>query len=251
MKWLFLSVLFTIISWLFQPAPKSQQSGLAPKISPETQSTYADHTLWQFLLQQHVNDEGQVDYQGFLKNRQILESYLNILEGNQPTSKWPKNEQLAYYINLYNAHTVLLILDNYPTESIKKIKNPWGQKLIPLHDDTISLGDLEHNILRKMGEPRIHFAINCASASCPKLSNKAYLANGLDNQLNKATKSFIASERNQISEGQLNLSKIFKWYKKDFLDGDIRTFIKNYSKIDISANADIDYLDYDWSLNGN
>jgi hypothetical protein len=213
-------------------------------------SIYPDHTLWQFLLQQHVDDKGQVDYRGFLKDRRILEGYLKILKEDQPVQSWSKNEKLAYYINLYNAYTVLLILDNYPTESIKKIKNPWDQELIPLHDDIISLGDLEHKILRKMDEPRIHFAINCASASCPKLSNKAYEAKGLDKHLESATKDFINSERNQISKEQLKLSKIFKWYKNDFLDGDVRTYIKNYTEVAIASNADIDYLDYDWGLNG-
>jgi len=249
MKWLQLSVLFIIISWIFQSVPISQHGNLAPKIFLD-HGTYTDHTLWQFLLQQHVTDEGQVDYKGFLKDRQVLESYLILLSEDQPTPKWPKNEQLSYYINLYNAYTVLLIIYNYPTESIKKIKNPWGQKLIPLHGDKISLGDLEHHILRKMDEPRIHFAINCASASCPKLSNEAYRANELESQLEKATKTFI-SDKNEISKGRLRLSKIFKWYKKDFLDGDIRAFINNQTEVDIAPDAAIDYLDYDWSLNGN
>ncbi len=250
MKLLFLSILFSITFLFFKPPHLGQFNGHIEIVALQDEGKYPDHTLWQFLLQQHVDDKGQVDYQGFLTDRQILEGYLKILKEDQPAQTWSKNEKLAYYINLYNAYTVLLILDNYPTESIKKIKNPWDQKLIPLQDDIISLGDLEHKILRKMGEPRIHFAINCASASCPKLSNRAYLANGLENQLDKATKEFIDSERNQISKDRLNLSKIFKWYKNDFLDGNVRSFIKNYTEVAISSNADIDYLDYDWNLNG-
>jgi len=250
MKWLYITVLFILVSWTLQTLSLERDSETIENIIPQDKSNYPDHTLWQFLLHQHVDNEGLVYYQGFLTDKKILKGYLKILEDDQPTKQWTKNEKLAYYINLYNAYTVLLIIDNYPTESIKKIKNPWGQKLIPLHGDRISLGDLEHNILRKMGEPRIHFAINCASASCPKLSNTAYLANELDNQLEEATKAFI-SEKNEISEDQLILSKIFKWYKKDFLDGDIRAFINNHTEVHISSGSDIDYLDYDWSLNGN
>lgn len=250
MKLLFLSLLFSSTLLFFKSHPMDRFNGHHEMSTLPDESIYPDHTLWQFLLQQHVDDKGQVDYQGFVKDRQILEGYLKLIKEDQPTQTWSKNEKLAYYINAYNAYTVLLILDNYPTESIKKIKKPWDQELIPLHDDMISLGDLEHNILRKMEEPRIHFAINCASASCPKLSNKAYEAKGLDKQLESATKDFINSERNQISREQLKLSKIFKWYKNDFLDGDVRTYIKNYTEVDIASNADIDYLDYDWGLNG-
>ena len=210
-----------------------------------------DNTLWQYLLEQHVDNAGYVDYQGFLKDREVLESYLKILKDHQPTEQWTKNEKLSYYINLYNAYTVLLILDHYPTKSIKEIKNPWDQKLIPLHNDQISLGHLEHNILRKMGEPRIHFAINCASASCPKLLNMAYEPQKLEQQLDAVTKEFIGSERNELSKNQLRLSKIFKWYKNDFLDGDIISYIKQFTRVPISENTAIDYLDYDWSLNGN
>lgn len=209
-----------------------------------------DHTLWQYLLERHVDSSGFVDYRGFLGDKEILKGYLKVLQSHQPEGTWPKNERLAYYINLYNARTVMLILDNYPTESIKKINRPWDQKLIPLHGEMISLGDLEHQILRKMGEPRIHFAINCASASCPKLSNKAYLADDLDVQLDLATKDFIHSDRNRIGKERLQLSKIFKWYDKDFTDGDVRAYLSNYTPVPISRKVDIEYLPYDWSLNG-
>lgn len=218
---------------------------------PYPAKSIPDNTLWQYLLEQHVDNSGHVDYQGFLKDREVLESYLKILKDHQPTEQWTKNEKLSYYINLYNAYTVLLILDHYPTKSIKEIKNPWDQKLIPLHNDQISLGHLEHNILRKMGEPRIHFAINCASASCPKLLNMAYEPQKLEQQLDAVTKEFIGSERNELSKNQLRLSKIFKWYKNDFLDGDIISYIKQFTRVPISENTAIDYLDYDWSLNGN
>jgi len=211
---------------------------------------YPDHTLWQFLLQQYVDDTGQVDYSGLLKEKHVLESYVNILKEKQPSGNWSRNAKLSYYINLYNSYTVLLILDNYPTSSIKKINQPWDQKLIPLGDNMISLGDLEHEILRKMDEPRIHFAINCASASCPKLLNEVYLPETLDEQLERATYEFIESDRNRIEKDHLELSKIFKWYKNDFLDGDIRAYINTYTNVNIAEDAKVSYLEYDWNLNG-
>ncbi len=250
MKYLLLSLLL-VKAFLFVYSPISgQHESKAESVNSFGESAYPDHTLWEFLLQRYVDDTGQVDYKGFLKDKQVLQRYLGILEENQPDRDWSNNEKLSYYINLYNAYTVLLILDNYPIESIKKIRAPWDQKLIPLKGDLISLGDLEHQILRKMGEPRIHFAINCASASCPKLWNKPYLPNTLDQQLNQAAHEFINSERNHISGGRLQLSKIFKWYKGDFLNGDIRTYINGFTTIPISQNAKVDYLEYDWSLNG-
>ena len=115
----------------------------------------------------------------------------------------------------------------------------------------VSLGDIEHQILRKMEEPRIHFAINCASYSCPKLLNEAYTASQLEFQLQKATKGFISdSSRNQISSEKLHLSNIFKWYKKDFTQqGSVINYIQPYIAINIPTDAEINYLKYDWSLN--
>ena len=250
MKYFVLFVLIFTPPVCIQSLPIEQNFSQMDKFNSDKEDKYPDHTLWEFLLDKYVDDSGYVDYSGVLKDKQILEGYLNILKDNQPDQDWPKNEKLAYYINLYNAHTVHLILVNYPTKSIKKISDPWDQKLIPLQNDSISLGDLEHKILRKMGEPRIHFAINCASASCPKLLNKAYLAENLDVQLHQAVKEFINSKRNQIRQNHLKLSKIFKWYKKDFPNGDIHSYIDNYTNIDISQNAKVDYLEDEWNLNG-
>nr|WP_297789688.1 DUF547 domain-containing protein [uncultured Allomuricauda sp.] len=250
MKYLILSLLF-VKTFFFVHSPINGQH------EPKTESVHSfrenacpDHTLWEFLLQRYVDDTGRVDYKGFSKDKQVLEGYLRILKENQPVRDWNKNEKLSYYINLYNAYTVLLILDNYPIESIKKIRGPWDQRLIPLNGELISLGDLEHQILRKMGEPRIHFAINCASASCPKLSNKPYLPNTLDQQLDRAAHEFINSERNHIEGDHLQLSKIFKWYKNDFFNGNIRNYINGFTTTPISQNAKVDYLEYDWNLNG-
>jgi hypothetical protein len=168
-----------------------------------------------------------------------------------PSENWSKQEKLAYFINVYNANTIKLIIDNYPTKSIKDISSPWSKNRIKIGDEDFSLSDIEHEVLRKMDEPRIHFAINCASVSCPKLLNSAYTSENVAQLLDKATKSFIAnSKKNIISEHRLQLSKIFQWYKGDFTNnGSLIDFINQYSKVKIQKNATISYLDYDWNLN--
>jgi hypothetical protein len=210
-----------------------------------------DHALWNSLLQEYVSDKGNVNYKGFLKNMEKLKSYLNQLATNTVKDSWSKEDKLAYWINAYNAYTVKLILDNYPLKSIKDIKDPWDVRFIKIGEKWMTLNDIEHNILRKMEEPRIHFAIVCASVSCPKLSNKAFTAENLEQQLSSATTSFLAdASRNTITPTELKLSKIFRWFAKDFKqDGDIISFINTYTKIDIMENAKISFEDYDWNLN--
>lgn len=211
-----------------------------------------DHSEWGILLKKYVNNNGDVNYKAFMKDKNALDTYINILSANSPTAKWSKNEKLAYYINLYNAATVKLILDNYPLKSIKDIKNPWDNSWIKIGNDTYSLGDIEHKILRKMDEPRIHFAINCASYSCPKLANIPFLASTLELQLKKATFDFVNDpSKNKITSEKLELSNIFKWFKGDFTNnGSLIDFLQPYTKLAINPKAKINYTDYDWSLNG-
>ncbi len=210
-----------------------------------------DHSQWTTILQKYVSENGQVDYQNLKKDRKSLSNYIAYLIENTPKDNWSKNEKLAYWINAYNALTVDLILRNYPIKSIKDIKNPWEQRLWKLGNKWYNLDDIEHDILRKMNEPCIHFAIVCASYSCPKLQNEAYVASKLDSQLTKATKAFLAdSNRNNISENNLQLSKIFQWFSKDFKQkGLLIDFLNRYSSIKISENAKIKYKDYNWALN--
>jgi len=176
---------------------------------------------------------------------------LNQLASNIPQDSWTREDKLAYWINVYNAFTVKLIIDNYPTTSIKDIKDPWSKRFFKLGNKPYSLNDVEHKILRKMDEPRIHFVIVCASVSCPKLENRAFSATNLEEQLIKATKGFLAdSSRNNITQDRLKISKIFKWFTKDFKqNGSLVDFINTYTDIDINKNAKISYNDYDWNLN--
>ena len=211
-----------------------------------------DHSAWTAMLQEYVAENGNVNYASFKKDRQQLADYLDYLQGmGDKVTSWPREEQLAYYINLYNAATVNLILENYPLASILDIEKPFDQKLITLGDREISLSQLENDILRNMDEPRIHFAINCASFSCPKLLNRAFEADTLEQQLEKVTREFINDpDKNSIGDNRLKLSHIFKWYRADFTGaGSLAGYIDRYTKDSINEGASIEFLEYDWSLN--
>ena len=225
--------------------------GSTPKIIEENFSEVPSHQKWNALLQKNVNSNGDVNYKAFVKNKAELEAYLKLLQDNSPAKNWSKNDKLAYYINLYNAGTVKLIVDNYPVKSIKDIRSPWDKDVVAIGDKMYSLGYVEHKVLRKMNEPRIHFAINCASYSCPKLVNKAFLADTIEAQLENAALDFIADKkRNIISANKVELSEIFKWFKGDFTENTtLIGFINKYSATQVNDNAKVKYIDYNWSLN--
>jgi len=213
-----------------------------------------DHSIWDALLKKHINKEGLVNYEGFIKDRKELDAYLDLLSKNEPQESWSSAELLAYYINTYNSYTVKLIADNYPVASIKDISGPWTKGIVPIGDKKLSLGGIENGILRKMNEPRIHFAINCASISCPDLFNEAFTAEKIDDQLNTVTRNFINGPKNVINVNDLKLSKIFDWYKKDYVingNNDVIKYVNYYlyKKIKINPQATISYLEYDWGLN--
>ena len=224
---------------------------LPPKPPKQHKDSTFNHKRWNSLLQKHVSNIGNVDYKSIRENRTELDIYIDNLGEKMPTEDWTKNQKLAYWINAYNAMTVDLIIRNYPTENIKDIKNPWEQRLWKLGEKWYNLDEIEHQILRKMDEPRIHFAIVCASFSCPKLQNEAFTASTLEQQLTNATKAFLSdSNRNIIKKNNVKLSKIFKWFKKDFeQNGSLLDFLNKYSEIKILENAKQSYLDYNWDLN--
>ncbi len=246
------------ISLLLLPFLSCGKSGQNTKIpdlaypitSSETIQS-ADHAKWNILLQKNVSKNGIVDYKGFQKDSKQLQSYLDVLAANVPTKSWSKNAVLAYWINAYNAYTVKLILDNYPVKSIKDINDPWGKKFFTLGDKKYSLEEVEHEILRKMDEPRIHFAINCASFSCPNLLNEAYTEANLEKQLTTVAKSFINDKtKNTITSNKVEISKIFDWFSGDFKKkGTVIDFLNQYSSIKINSKAKISYKEYNWTLN--
>ena len=202
---------------------------------------------WDIMLNKYVSKNGNVNYNDWKKEHNELKKYIKTLEEHFPKNSWNKNDKLAYWINAYNALTVNLILDNFPIKSIKEIKNRWGKKL---YNNKYSLGDIEHKILRKMNEPRIHFAINCASKSCPKLLNESYNGRKLEKQLVEVTKAFLCNpKKNVLKNNQVYLSRIFLWFSKDFgTKKEKINFISKYSGIEL-INPKFKYLEYDWSLN--
>ncbi len=210
-----------------------------------------DHAIFNDLLKKHVSSDGNVNYDGFKSDSKTLERYIDLLKTHQPIDSWTKEDKMAYWINAYNALTIDLILRNYPTKSIKDIKDPWDQRLWQLGEKLYNLNDIEHEILRKMNEPRIHFAIVCASVSCPKLQNEAFTALNLEEQLTNATKDFLTdTSKNELSENNIKLSKIFKWFKKDFeQNGSLIDFFNQYSEVSISNGAKKSFKDYNWDLN--
>lgn len=211
-----------------------------------------DHTLWDDLLLLNVSDDGMVNYKGFMLHSAKLYEYFGKLSENPPTEDWNQKETLAYWINAYNAYTIKLIIDNYPLKSIKDIKHPWDNKFFKIDGEWYSLNDLEHKILRKLEEPRIHFAINCASYSCPVVWNRAYTGENVNEALEKQTASFINDpERNTITKDVVAVSKIFDWFKKDFKinGGNVKDFINKYSTIKINKQPNKGYKEYNWNLN--
>lgn len=219
------------------------------------------HQLWDELVKKHVDKTGKVDYKGFQADRKKLKEYLDLLSSHAPNNKWSEKEKLAYWINAYNAYTVELVLQHYPVKSIKDIgglvkipgiSSPWDIKFIKIGGEEYDLSSIEHKILRKQfNEPRIHFAINCASYSCPRLRNEAFTADKLEEQLQDQAVGFVNdSRKNHITANNVELSQIFNWFKGDFTkDKDLLAYIQQYSKVKINPKAKISFIDYDWSLN--
>ncbi len=213
-----------------------------------------DHSKWNELLQKNVSSSGAVNYDGFKASQKDLDVYLGQLKSKVPNSSWNKNQAMAYWINAYNAFTVKLILNNYPLKSIMDVNNgkAWDLKFIELDGKTYSLNNIEHDILRaKYGDPRIHFAVNCASISCPKLNNTAFTPEKLETQLEAMSKSFINnSSKNSLSADFVKISSLFNWYKGDFTkNGSVIDFINKYSTTKVNSGVSIQYMDYDWNLN--
>ncbi|MGE0634151.1 MAG: DUF547 domain-containing protein [Pseudobdellovibrionaceae bacterium] len=215
-----------------------------------------------------------VDYGTLKRNRRDFDLYVGSLETvtGSEFSGLSEQERLAFLINAYNAITIKLILDNYPVASIKDIKvpfnlknptrSPWKYEFFRLFMEDRTLDDIEHGIVRKkFNEPRIHFALVCASKGCPALKNEAFVADRLNEQLEDAARTFLKDKtRNRFepTEKTLYLSSIFKWYGSDFEKngGSIKGFVSSRmaatpeeAKAIRDPSVKIKFLDYDWSLN--
>ena len=232
--------------------------------SRASDSTGAEHTAYDVLLHRYAFPAG-VDYRSWSKNKDdlaALRTYLATLERQSP-SRLERSEALAYWINLYNAATLNLILEHYPVASIKDIgtalSSPWKKKVVRVEGKHLSLNEIENDILRpSFLEPRIHFALNCAARSCPPLRNEAYVGPELENQLEKQTMVFVGDpKKNYLDDkGTLHLSKLFDWYEKDFQESKktVVAFVRPYI-VALQAYAatgttpQVKFEDYDWSLN--
>lgn len=229
-----------------------------------------DHQLFTSVLQTYVKN-GLVDYKGLTQDKH-LDKYLNQLSETNP-DKLSRNEKLAFWINAYNAFTIQVVRDNYPIKSITDLhtggkiigyllgKTVWDKEFITINKKKYSLNNIEHNILRKMNEPRIHFAIVCASISCPELLNEAYEAEKIETQLENQTRKFLNDKsRNHFDKKKrvANISEIFNWFGEDFgkSDENILKFISKYLQADIATDINanisrwkISFNDYNWNLN--
>ncbi|RMD99900.1 MAG: DUF547 domain-containing protein, partial [Deltaproteobacteria bacterium] len=230
--------------------------------------------------------DGRVDYRHLQQNREDLDRYLEAV-AKFPEAEYrrlSKADQIAFWINVYNARTLQVILDHYPIErrgllgrlfpanSIRQIPGVWDKLRFPVLGKEYTLNDIEHEILRKrFGEPKIHFALVCASIGCPPLRPEAYVGERLDEQLDDQIRKFLADTTKFRIEGKrVYLSQIFKWFGEDFLPayGDtehfpnlskeeraVLNFLSRYlpeeerQRLEAARKIEIEYLDYDWRLN--
>jgi len=246
------------------PAPGNQDEEPAPFDQ--------QHTLWTNVLKKHVRDD-DFDYAGLKRDPTEFDAYLKQLHAVTPDelATWTKEQRFAFWINVYNAHTIELIVENYPLKTIRDLDRALGLKsvfddeFIPMQafhpdgaDDLLSLNDVEHEILRKrFKDARVHAAVNCASISCPPLRGDAFVASNLDAQLEEQMRGFVNDPaRNRIdgAREELQLSEIFKWFREDFERdaGSLREYLLKFvpeQDAEVVRQAKLRYLDYDWGLN--
>jgi hypothetical protein len=251
---------------------------LAPAARATAQEKGFDHSHAALteLLRAHVAGD-RVDYKALLEQRAALKAYLKRLEAVSPEelTGFSRDQQHAYWINAYNAYTLAKVLSRYPIESIKDlgslVTSVWDQRWIPLEahhpkgargkGEKLSLNDIEHEILRpRYKDARVHAAINCASQGCPPLADEAYVAERLDEQLTRAARAWLADparNRYDRAKGTLHLSKVFDWFKEDFVRdaGSVQAWVARYApaaEAEWIAKAEkpkIEHLDYSWKLN--
>jgi len=228
-----------------------------------------DHSGWDRLLARYLKTDAdglnRFDYKGVSReDRAALKGYISRL-ARVPISTYARPEQRAYWINLYNALTVDVVLDHYPVASIRDIDispglfsdGPWGKALVAVEDTPLTLNDIEHRILRPIWrDPRIHYAVNCASVGCPNLAKKAYTAATLEPMLEAAAHDYINTPRGaRVGKDGLVVSSIYIWFQDDFGGDDaaVIAHLGHYAdaslKRALAGRTTIDAHVYDWSLN--
>lgn len=241
--------------------------GASVPISQRVPLDRIDHKLWDGLLKKYVDQHGRVAYAAWKRSAadvQALDQYLRLLSTSDGTGD--EAQQLAFWINAYNALTIKGILREYPTSSIRNHTaiffgyNIWKNLKLNVAGKPISLYDIEHQVLRKMEEPRIHFAIVCASIGCPKLLNEAYQAEKVDAQLTAAAKAFFADKskfRYDSQRGIFYISPILDWFAEDFGNSQAAQLqriaawlpVATAQQAAASGTGSISFVTYDWGLN--
>lgn len=227
-----------------------------------------DHSDFSQLLGKYIVQDktglNRVNYQALKTEQSGLKAYISHLEAVKVT-KLAKNEQFAFWANLYNAVTLNVVLDAYPVKTIKDIdispgifsNGPWGKKLVTIEGTKLSLDDIEHKILRPIfQDPRVHYAVNCASIGCPNLQNQAFTGGKLNAQLDQAARDYVNSSRGAVvKNGRVSASKIYSWFKKDFgpnqttLLAHLKTYAQEPLKGQLNQINTINRYFYDWTLN--
>lgn len=229
-----------------------------------------DHSPWARLLDRWLvegrnGEPSRFDYAGLRADdadRQLLRDYIVSLEAIDPATL-DRPEAFAFWANLYNALTVELVVSNGPVGSIRDLapapdQSPWSIKLAHVAGQHLSLDDIEHTVLRQgFGDRRVHYALNCASASCPNLAARPFEGDALDRMLDEAARTYVNSPRGaRLEDGRLVISSIFKWYRKDFggTEEDVFGELRKYADPELAAALDqvsgAAAYDYDWQLNG-
>lgn len=264
MQTYFLVLIIIIIQIVYFPLSAKPQAWLKWTENNKENAKSIDHSDWDTLLKNYITDNkengiNRFDYKNVTAaDNKLLNSYLENMQNLKITS-YAKNEQMAYWINLYNALTIKVILEKYPLKSIKNIDGigPWKKKRLTIEGEKISLDDIEHRILRPIWQDsRVHYAVNCASLGCPNLQNVAFTSNNLEKLLEKGAFEFINHKRGVNFKGKkLVLSSIYNWFKTDFgnnTDDLLKHLIKS-AKPELKQKLQdfkgkIQYA-YDWKLN--
>lgn len=215
-------------------------------------SQYVNYYFFEEFLNKYVSKEGYVDYDAIYENQNDLNYVIKRFEEVTILKGWTESDILAHWTNVYNAYSIKLIVNSFPVNSIRDLEDAFDLEYIPYQKKKISLNYIEKEILSKTLDARIHFAINCASLSCPNINRIPFYGDTIYEQLDLAAKKFVNDmTKNAISKREIKISKVFDWFSEDFLKDEksIIAYINKYSDTKIKDDATITYLDYNWSLN--
>jgi hypothetical protein len=229
--------------------------------SPAAAAEPVSYAALDTVLARHLRD-GRVGYGALARDREPLERFLGITREARPDA-WPRADQIAFWVNVYNARVLEGVIRRPGLKSVLDVGKVIGVPTLGFFRERarsggrdLSLNDIEHEILRKgFQDERVHFVLNCASASCPALPERALSGKQLDAMLDEAARAFLNDPaRNQVAPDHLRLSAIFQWYRGDFeaAGGNLAAYVRRYWKGPgpLRPDARIEFLDYDWSLNG-